>query len=318
MLPRGSLALVLLLITSCGPGVHANNFSRRDGDIAFLAGCCANNVVEVVRPDGSAHTIGDHAFFNGDPAWSPDGKQLAFAEPGDAAPSLNVFSSDGSRLHKVVRAESGYVGSPSWSLIGDIAVAAGGRDGQGEATFVDASGNSAGKAGPGSARIAVVRADGSRFRFLTPNAESASNPAWSPDASRVAYLRSDGSENGHTLAVISADGSGESQLAPSVNDADRPAWSVDGGALFFSRSDGFIWRLDLASGSLTRIVRGNEPALAPGGDRMAYIGVRQGADGGDQLWTSRLDGSDPQVLFTCDPDNTCENIHAPTWGSSGA
>jgi|RhiMethySRZTD1v2_1073278.scaffolds.fasta_scaffold268124_2 Tol biopolymer transport system component len=89
-----------------------------------------------------------------------------------------------------------------------------------------------------SAQIWLMNADGTGTRPLTDeeSVHEASQPAWSPDGSTVAYV--EGGEPGGTagLVVIGADGSSTRQLTTCVfGSCDRfpsfPVWSQDGGTI---------------------------------------------------------------------------------------
>jgi hypothetical protein len=84
-----------------------------------------------------------------------------------------------------------------------------------------------------------------------------SEPAWSPDGQRLAYVR------GGQVYVANADGSGETAVGP----GRYPSWSPDGGALAVSRTDGLgilqIYVLRLADGGATQLTFGTGSALLP-------------------------------------------------------
>ena len=88
----------------------------------------------------------------------------------------------------------------------------------------------------------VVRTDGSGLRDVTseldrrgPGRGPASDPAWSPDGRKLAFVRLS-ADLGEPIYVVNADGSGLRRLTrgPAL-DAD-PAWSPDGRKLAFVRA----------------------------------------------------------------------------------
>jgi dipeptidyl aminopeptidase/acylaminoacyl peptidase len=83
-------------------------------------------------------------------------------------------------------------------------------------------------------RVDVVTiADGRRRTLLN----DASSPTWSPDGSRVAFLRDPQPDAGTEVWVASADGSGARQVATS---AIAPTWSPDGAVLLLEDRDGLF------------------------------------------------------------------------------
>src|SRR5204863_1360278 len=83
------------------------------------------------------------------------------------------------------------------------------------------------------AELMVALADGSEAHAI---AQSAGEPAWSPDGTRIAFS-STAERNGETcfddcspngeIHVIGADGAGERRLTNTKADERAPAWSPD-------------------------------------------------------------------------------------------
>src|SRR5262245_4283201 len=101
------------------------------------------------------------------PAWSPDGRQIAFSRDNAFTPNLYVMKADGSGQRRVTQ-EPIHVWGASWS-----------PDGQ-RLTFAS------GTQGFGNVWIYVVNVDGSGQQQLTRDWGQA--PAWSPDGRKIAFM----------------------------------------------------------------------------------------------------------------------------------
>jgi dipeptidyl aminopeptidase/acylaminoacyl peptidase len=155
--------------------------------------------------------------------WSPDGSQIVVHEAvpvpdnGPQVQQIYVISRDGTA--KRVLAEGR---QPDWSPNGSAIVYA---------------------TGPfyGRATLHLVNPDGSNDRQLTSPAlnETDEEPAWSPDGSKVAFVRlglaPDSTVTSVHAYVIDADGTNEHQLAVLPGDEPaHPAWSPHGLHLVYS------------------------------------------------------------------------------------
>ena len=87
---------------------------------------------------------------------------------------------------------------------------------------------------PGAAgtEIYTANADGSDPRRLTVNTVADTDPAYSPDGSKIAFTRS------NDIWVMNADGSGPRNLTDHPAQDTSPAWSPDGKRLAFVSTRG--------------------------------------------------------------------------------
>ncbi len=121
------------------------------------------------------------------PAWSPDGKRIAFCSNRDGKSEIYMMNSDGSDVKRLTNNLSEDFG-PVWSPDGNKLLFDSERDGNKE--------------------IYVMDADGGNQIRLTRNNATDSATSWSPDGSQIAFAsnRVDGSYN-YDIYVMNADGS---------------------------------------------------------------------------------------------------------------
>ena len=132
----------------------------------------------------------------------------------------------------------------------------------------------------------VMDADGGDAEQLTKNEALDSDPSWSPDGKRLAFVRADywGTDQVETsLRVIDANGSGDETLLqekPLVF-ISSPAWSPDGERIAFSRASFAGERLELTlhvmrsdgSGLMEVAEQAGQPAWSPDGKRIAFVSL---------------------------------------------
>ena len=186
----------------------------------------------VVGVDGAGPArVGDASLARSDPAWSPDGRLIAFrghtvgvgpdASPADPAIGVYVIAPDGTgerRISQSSRAGGapnlwGFGGPgvgtpPSWSPDGKTLLYATGPVGQ--------------------HGLAIAAIDGSGERAIGLPAGDHLLPAFSPDAVRIAYQDLSATGEGTTF-VVNADGTGLHALEDGSSVALNPLrWSPDG------------------------------------------------------------------------------------------
>jgi len=155
----------------------------------------------------------------------------------------------------------------------------------------------------GSGELWVVAADGSAApRRLSREGQEAVAPAWSPDSSSVAFETNTGESSDIHVARVTADGlADERSIAADPAHDWGATWSPDGRSIAFvsDRSGNEnIW-IAPADGSgearqLTNDGAGDwVPAFSPDGTRIAFVSDRSGDS---EVWSMAADGSDTRNL----------------------
>ena len=124
-------------------------------------------------------------------------------------------------------------------------------------------------------------ADGGSPRRLTSDGGAESDPAWTPDGTRIVYTAGAGARS--QIAMIGADGTGGRTLTSAARGNHSPVVAPDGKSIaFVSGRDGNaeVYQMDLDGANQRRLTttRENEslPRFLPGGD-LVYVMDGDGA-----------------------------------------
>lgn len=259
--------------------------------IAFIRGPelgCGGEIYVVNARAGKPRqitTLSDSELGAGarNPAWSPDGKKIAFSVASSTVGSvcgedeIDVISAEGGG-HATLRMPttfgqkfSTYRGCPSWSPDSRWIVF------------------------PRVDNVVVVKEDGTARRRLATSASPSDCPVWSPHGRRIVFVKDE-------VYLAELDG-GKKRLTRTRGTAYSPAWAPDGSQVAFltaDEADKFSIRTVRSNGGAqTRIaVEGagwlDNLTWAPDGGRMAFI--KYDGNVGAQLVVISADGSDRHAL----------------------
>ena len=186
------------------------------------------------------------------------------------------------------------------------------------AAFPGQNGKIAFNTGPpgGPFNIEVINPDGTGRAILTTGLY----PTWSPDGTRLAFLRSDG------LYIANADGSNATRIVPGDNRMNGPAWSPDGTQVAYGikglcdphEPSCFASSLLIANVDGTGIhtvpagYRPSWPDWSPDGTK--FIGTDDGGvESNPRLFTVNVDGSNLQYPTSGNAWN-----EDPSWSADGS
>jgi Tol biopolymer transport system component len=259
--------LALLVLAGCGSSRARTPdivfVSSRDGDYAlFGVGADGRHERRLTKEHGDPSSP-EGLFFQVEPAWSPDGRLIAFASRRDGHSHIYVLRADGTGVRRITDTAKDD-DHPTWSPDGRriafaregalfVVPAAGGparRLGRGLGSAADPAWSPGGKLvaydyrRPGFSirEIWVVGADGRHPRQVTRLRKVSTLPSWSPDGRRVAFQSN--ARGGHDeIFSIAVDGSSVRRETRSTIDTIEPAWSSSGKEIAFSR-DGAVWTVD--------------------------------------------------------------------------
>ncbi len=248
------MALLALVFAVAGSAPAAATFSTA---LAYSRPIESGGGVFVMERSGRVRLVARDGVA---PAWSPDGRRVAFvATETDGQSELYVADADGRHRAPLTRTPGRDEVSASWSPDGRRLVIE--RD----------------------QRLFTIGADGRNERFLA----AGTGPVWSPKGGRIAFVSDRTGTN--NLYIVGSNGRGLRRVTASGETESEPAWSPDGTRLAFVSLAGDVTDLYVVGVDTRELVRLTQdasqegsPVWSPKGDSIWFASDRSG---GGPLWS---------------------------------
>ena len=268
------------------------------GTLAYV--CQAGNETHICLGDSTGqqeiHSVGTRDWT---PAWSPNGRCIAFASNNRGNSDIWVWNLDTGSTDALTADSQSDESSPAWSPNGEIIA----YDKQ-----ID-----------GNYDIYAQRIDTPGISILTASPALDTDPTWSPDGRSIAFA-SDRENDDLELYVKQLDSRIVTRLTNHTGRDFAPVWSPDGNWIAYECEDNAdgdieICKINVNSHDVQILthnaVDDRQPAWSPDGQSIAFCRKRDGGSLWD-IWAMSASGNDQQVWIRDNYSNT-----HPTWKPLG-
>ncbi|MDQ3587105.1 MAG: hypothetical protein M3375_01950 [Actinomycetota bacterium] len=311
-------AFVLAVALLAGSSSAAGAALKANGKIAFVSFRAGDPEVFTMNPDGTQQTrltfntgpSPDLPLLDFWPSWSSDGRKIVYTSFRGFPPNGDIFimNPNGTGQTRVTT-------NPAGDL--DPAFFPNGR----KLVFVREVPGPNFDDPPAAQDIYTINTDGTGATNLTPGPEHETEPAVSPDGTKIAFEREVGGsgnhESGnHEIFTMNADGSGVTRLTNSPTGREQhPSFSPDGTKIVFDDNfhadpsvPGFIYRMNLDGTGVTRLTpnrtdRHGLASYSPDGTKISFTAS-------EDIWVMNTDGSNQRPL-TSHPAPDIQSNWAP-------
>lgn len=290
---RYFLAILALLVTNLSsPAVQASGQY-----VAYPAkdqwGCTNIFVLDMYKGTSGQWTWSCH---NALPAWSPDGKAIAYTnfDPASSQPFICIMGWGGGPINCLSDGQQ-----PAWSPDGTKIAYISHRTGVQE--------------------IWTVKPDGTEQHQLTNNGLTKGHPSWSPEGSWIVFSQFNSDLTHVQIYTMNADGTNAGPItAPgynnlwsngtvinNANDANAPVWCSNWKVVFWAGAEGRegqIWSMNPDGSGRTQLTRAiahnDEPTCSPDSKELLFTSDQLGGQY-PAVWRMNMDGSNPRgILWT--------------------